>query len=419
MENTIFVQIASYRDKQLLLTLRDCVSRATHPENLRFCIAWQRGSDESLEEFRGDQRFDIIDIPYQRSKGACWARNLIQQRYKGEKYTFQLDSHHRFVDGWDSKLISSIERLQAEGYKKPLLTSYIPSFNPENDPHERVNIPWKMNFDRFTPEGVVFFLPASIDDYRHLNNKPIKARFYSAHFCFTLGSFATEVQHDPNYYFHGEEISIAVRAYTHGYDLFHPTELIAWHEYTRNGRTKHWDDHPEWDQQNKECHLRNRKLLGIDNEINDIDFKKYGLGTVRSLEHYERYAGLCFRNRGVSTDTLQFKEPVINPDMSLKYKDWADSLNQIYKHCIDVATASIDQNEEYLFWLVAFYDKDGKEVYRQDANEEEVRSIMNSQKNQSHYNIWRTFTPAGLPKSWKVWPYSKTKQWLNQIDGSL
>ncbi len=86
--------------------------------------------------------------------------------------------------------------------------------------------------------------------------EPIPARFYSAHFAFTVGQFCKEVPHDPEYYFHGEEISIAVRAYTWGYDLFHPHKVIAWHEYTRKGRTKQWDDDKEWWEKNIKCHLQ-------------------------------------------------------------------------------------------------------------------------------------------------------------------
>jgi hypothetical protein len=85
-----------------------------------------------------------------------------------------------------------------------------------------------MVFDRFIPEGAVFFLPSSIPNWETLT-EPIPSRFYSAHFCFTLGQFTKEVSHDPEFYFHGEEISIAVRAFTHGYDLFHPHKLVIWH----------------------------------------------------------------------------------------------------------------------------------------------------------------------------------------------
>ena len=91
-----------------------------------------------------------------------------------------------------------------------------------------------MDFDRFSPDGNVHFLPATIDDAED-RSEPIPARFYSAHFAFTDGEFVNEVPHDPQYYFHGEEVSIAVRAFTHGYDLLHPHKIFLWHYYTRRG----------------------------------------------------------------------------------------------------------------------------------------------------------------------------------------
>jgi Glycosyltransferase (GlcNAc) len=41
----IFVQIASYRDSQLPLTLRDCLANARHPDQLHFCVAHQHDDD--------------------------------------------------------------------------------------------------------------------------------------------------------------------------------------------------------------------------------------------------------------------------------------------------------------------------------------------------------------------------------------
>jgi len=51
------------------------------------------------------------------------------------------------------------------------------------------------------------------------------------------------VPYDPNIYFHGEEITVALRAYTWGYDLFHPTEVLSWHYYIRKEHPRHWTDH--------------------------------------------------------------------------------------------------------------------------------------------------------------------------------
>ena len=158
----IFIQIASYRDPELLPTLRDCIDKAHKPENLVFSICWQHSKEDewdNLDEFKNDDRFKIIDVDYTESKGACWARNTLQQQYDGEAYTLQLDSHHRFIQDWDKELIDMLKGLQDKGHEKPLLTSYISSYNPETDPEGRVQVPWKMNFDRFIPEGAIFFLP--------------------------------------------------------------------------------------------------------------------------------------------------------------------------------------------------------------------------------------------------------------------
>ena len=416
MSNTIFIQIAAYRDPQLVPTIKDCLAQAAHPENLVFGIAWQHSNDDvwdTLDEFRSDPRFKILDIPYEESKGACWARNSIQRLYNNETYTLQLDSHHRFVPEWDAKCITMIEELQAKGYPKPLLTSYLPSFDPEKDPESRIQIPWKMNFDRFIPEGAIFFLPASIDNYKELTS-PIPARFYSAHFCFTLGQFVKEVPHDPEYYFHGEEISIAVRAFTHGYDLFHPHQIVAWHEYTRKGRTKQWEDDKEWGKRNSSCHLRNRKLFGMDGEPQDIDFGRYGFGKKRTLDQYERYAGVSFKRRAIQKHTIENK---LAPNPILSEEEYQNSFLTIFKHCIDIHRESVPETD-YDFWVIAFEDKDGNTIHRQDADVREIQNMLRD-KEKTFLNIWRTFNTDVKPYKWVVWPHSISKDWCTKIEHTL
>ena len=415
--NKIFIQIASYRDPQLLPTIKDMIDKAKKPKNLVFGICWQHSKEDAwdqLEEFKEDKRFRILDVDYTESKGVCWARNAVQQLYKGEKYTLQLDSHHRFVEGWDDTLVKMIKDLQKDGYEKPLLTGYIPSFDPENDPHARVQAPWKMNFDRFTPEGVVFFLPGEFDVWDD-KSKPLPARFYSAHFAFTLGEFCKEVQHDPNYYFHGEEISISARAFTHGYDLFHPNKVLVWHEYTRKGRTKQWDDDKDWYNRNTTCHVRNRKLFEMDGEKRDIDFGIYGFGESRSLSDYEKYSGVCFGNRSITQDTLDRRTPTLE-SLKLTEEAFTRSLSRIFKHCIDIQYTQVGE-PDYDFWCVAFRDEEGKDVYRQDADLAEIERIKNDPD--GYIKLWREFNTTKQPKSWIVWPHAKSKGWCEPLTGQL
>lgn len=421
MENKkIFIQIAAYRDPELLPTLRDCVSKAKYPENLVFSIAWQHSPEDTwddLSEFKDDKRFKIIDIDYLSSKGVCWARNLLQKQYDNEEYTLQLDSHHRFSQDWDEQLINMYNQLREKGHEKPLITGYIPSYEPTNDPQGRVNVPWVMHFDRFAPEGVVHTMPATIDNFMELS-EPVPARFYSAHFAFTTGQFVKEVPHDPTYYFHGEEVSISVRAYTWGYDLFHPHRVIIWHEYTRKSKKKQWDDVKDWYVKNNESFARNRKLFQMDGAVRDEDFGPYDFGTVRSLEDYERFSGVSFRRRSVQQYTLDKKMP---PNPQLSDEEYEKSFVRIFKHCIDVGFDLVPE-KDYSFWVVAFHREDTGDgsdstLFRKDADKNEITALMSDPD--GYCKIWREFHTSFQPKYWVVWPYSESKGWCQRITGNL
>jgi hypothetical protein len=413
----IFIQIASYRDPQLVPTIKDLIVNAKRPKNLVFSIARQFNEIDdfdNLDEFRNDKRFKILDIPYQDSNGVCWARNLTQQLYDGEEYTMQIDSHMRFVKDWDDILIKMIKGLQKDGYSKPLLTGYVPSFDPENYPKSRIMEPWRMVFDRFIPEGAVFFLPETIPNWKELK-KPVPARFYSAHFCFTLGQFSTEVQHNPEYYFHGEEISIAARAYTWGYDLFHTHIPVVFHEYTRKGRTKQWDDDKKWGEKNSKSHLLNRKLFGMDGENQEGHEDLFGFGNVRTLKDYEKYSGLLFKNRSVQQYTLDKNYPP-NPYNFENEEDWEKSFSKVFKHCIDIGYSQVPE-KDYDFWVVAFHSEDDNTIFRKDADKNEIDMMFRDPD--KYCKIWREFQTNKLPSYWVVWPHSISKGWCDRITGEL
>jgi glycosyltransferase involved in cell wall biosynthesis len=412
----IFIQIASYRDPQLIPTIESALENAKKPKNLVFGIARQFHEEDgfdNLDKYRKDKRFRILDIPYTESKGVCWARNQVQQLYKDETYTMQIDSHMRFEKNWDEEFIKMIKQLQKDGYKKPLLTGYVSSFDPDNDPTARVREPWRMVFDRFIPEGAVFFLPETLPGWQEMT-KPVTARFYSAHFAFTVGEFSNEVQHDPEYYFHGEEISIAARAYTHGYDLFHPHKVLVWHEYTRKGRTKQWDDDREWHLKNNHAHKKNRQLFGMDGE-EMIDMGVYGFGTERTLADYEKYAGINFQKRGVQQYTLDKQYPP-NPQNFETEEEYMESFSSIFKHCIDVGYSQVPETD-YDFWVVAFHGESDETLFRQDADPGEINRMKNDPD--GYCKVWRQFQTVTKPKYWVVWPHSTSKGWCERITGNL
>ena len=411
--NTIYIQIASYRDPELLPTLRDCIEQAKYPDNLRFGIAWQHSPYDdwdTLDEFLTDSRFRIIDIDYRDAKGPCVARHQLNTRFKNERYTLQIDSHHRFAPNWDVTLIDMLEDLRSPACKKPLLSSYLPSFNPTNDPAERLMSPWIMEFDRFAPEGPVHFLPHTIDDFA-TRTSPVPSRFVSGHFIFADGSFCKDVEYDPTYYFHGEEINLSVRAYMAGYDLFAPHKVVMWHEYHRNGKKKHWDDHTNWAELDKISHQHNREVLGID----QLDTAKRLSVHTRTLQDYEQYAGLEFATRRVHIRTVEKHRPPVSNTL----EEHLIGLTTYHKLCIDIHRPEFTETD-YNVWAVAFEDEEGNEIYRQDSSEQEIQAVLAIPYEQDKFtHIWRWFYSDKQPVRWVVWPHSMSKGWMTRLTGTL
>ena len=113
-KNKIFISIASYRDPELLPTLKDLISKAKSPQNLVFGISREYHPDDKfdrLTKYKKDKRFNIIETLWEDSLGVCRARHNIQKLYSGEEFYFQLDSHHRFVKDWDDKLKKTLRSL--------------------------------------------------------------------------------------------------------------------------------------------------------------------------------------------------------------------------------------------------------------------------------------------------------------------
>jgi len=307
----IFVQIPSYRDSELVKTIDDCISKCSDPSRLTFGIAWQHNTkdpfDHELEKYFNDPRFTIKDIPWQDSKGACWARSLIQQMYRGERYTLQIDSHHRFAQDWDTSLIKCLEQA---GSPKPIMTGYPRPYYANNDSIALDSRPQLMVIVKFNEDGHIRCIG---HDFKEPANKPIRSRFISAGFIFTLGSFCQECPYDPELYFEGEEISLAIRAYTSGWDLYHPHINVVWHDYGTYDRRLHWSDHtPDqvkqyWVELEVVSKRRLKQLLRIEDQ--GIDLGAYGLGNIRSFEDYENYAGLNFSTRTYHPDVRDWKEP--------------------------------------------------------------------------------------------------------------
>ena len=314
----IFVQIASYRDAELLKTLRDLRSKSSGQNHITIGLCWQKDHTESIGEFSNDSDVRVLSVDWQHSKGLGWARSEIQKMYNGEDYTLQLDSHHRFAKDWDSQLIAMYNSV-LDTSSKPLLTSYAAGYDPDND-QLHGDAPCCILPHDFKKSGTIWFNPTMIPEYMMLS-RPIRARFVSGHYFFTSGKHCEEYKYDPELYFAGDEIALSVRSYTMGYDLYHPHINVVWHYYGRHDKCKHWGDHNEknkqdgqvektWMERDVFSKQKIRQLLGQDNY--NINLGEYGLGNIRSLHDYELYSGIDFKNKRISKSAINGAEPPVD-----------------------------------------------------------------------------------------------------------
>jgi len=73
--------------------------------------------------------------------------------------------------------------------------------------------------------------------------------------------------------------------------------------------------------------------------------------------------------------------------------------------------------DDYDFWAVAFEDENGVELYRQDADAEEIKRMK---KDPDRFcRLWRSFHTEVRPYTWIVWPHSKSKGWQERMTGVL
>lgn len=294
---TIFVSIASYRDPDCQNTVRDLFEKAAYPERIivGLCLQIVPGADEDClvsTEFK--QQLRVIEVHASESRGACWARSRVQELWCGEDYFFQVDSHMRFVSGWDEKLISMLTKCSGE---KSVISTYPLEFTPPDQfaPGMLVTI----HAGGFGEDGVLT-QRSTASALDMAPERPAPNPYISAGMLFASGRIVDEVPYDPHLYFSGEEITLGVRLWTSGWEIYSPNEVIAYHNYSKlTARPRHWVDQTDWGSLNQRSLRRIRHILGIEIANNDsedlVGIESYGLGSIRTLAEYEAFSGLDFK----------------------------------------------------------------------------------------------------------------------------
>jgi len=183
-------------------------------------------------------QIDVYEMESALAVGPMFARHIGHRMYRGEYYILQVTSRLIFVRDWDVDIVGQWERA---GNDMAILSTY--NTNLEED-----------DIDQATGKNTRFERPVLCDAsfegdgargrmrLRHpkwrqpyvsapgMAHSPQLQPFWSSEFAFSRGHFVLAVPYDPWLPIveqDDEEISMAVRAFTYGYDFYAPERLIS------------------------------------------------------------------------------------------------------------------------------------------------------------------------------------------------
>ena len=297
----VFVSIASYCDPILGFTLARAVATARWPDQLHFGIV-----DQSPAAAPGPVPADVSParLSYMRiepiyARGPCWARAIAMSLYDGEDWFFQIDSHMDFDPNWDERLIAQSLRL-LPGRKGFAVSAY---------PHPILFHVVKPGAS-FEPDHPVLGFEA-----HPLDSDQAQPGYHLGAGClFAPGKFVQAFPYDPWFYFHGEEQALAVRLFTHGWDVFHMPGLPVYHLYNNADsgappRPLHWDESHDAQRAQTWWALEQRSRNRLKALVAGESLGVYSLGKERTLADFAAFSGIDYRTRTIEARAYRAPAP--------------------------------------------------------------------------------------------------------------
>jgi len=240
---------------------------------------------------------------------------LAQSLWRGERWFMQIDSHMRFLPGWDTNLLKEISKCPS---KLAIVTNYPETYHQgESTPAHKE--PSQLSAWGFDSDGMLHIFSRKL---QKCPVKPHRSLFWAAGFSFGPSSMISAVPYDElKNIFYGEEVFMAARLFTHGYDFFTPSQNYVFHLEAKKYRHSYRENFSKGDYQLESLsRVKIRQLLGMDTSGSRGVYGEFGLGNSRTLEEYETFCGVSFKDRTLS---------VKSRDGGLKQEDFTMSLEDI------------------------------------------------------------------------------------------
>lgn len=306
---SIFLMIASYRDFQCPETITSALNRAMHPGRVVVGVVTQNeegdppcdvpdkpcSEDATQAMCRHKSRIHVYKMPLAKAEGPIYARHVGHRMYRGEAFILQVDAHVTFVNNWDDSLIKQWNSTEND---YAVISTYLTDIQDSIDDKgrsKRTTRPIMCTSDFMSHNKPPYMHQgAQPEEVPRVRGEPMLHAWWAAGMSFSRGHFVVRVPYDccaPGV-FMGEEISMGVRAWTHGYDLYAPQASVFFHEYAVHSprraskRFLHGGGHTSQSVTTRSLN-RLTALIKMNPEITDYDDSyaaQYGLGTARPVE---------------------------------------------------------------------------------------------------------------------------------------
>ena len=240
MNDYIFVSIPSYKDDQCSKTLELLYKNARNPEKIFCGVYLQVDPNNSIQHCNINSSIPknhvrYIAVHHDAANGPMHARAIImKQLYNDEKYIFWIDAHTIFLKDWDINAKEYLEYLnKTVKIKKPIITGY-PADVTNMEDATYLNC-------RITENSEVW--PTIFEALPRPGGNFHKGYLIAAGCMFTFGKFYSEALDRNNFLnlsnklgpiFNGEELILALIAYTNNWEIFSIPHTFIKHKYKSN-----------------------------------------------------------------------------------------------------------------------------------------------------------------------------------------
>ncbi|WP_374371130.1 GlcNAc-transferase family protein [Dongia sp.] len=264
---------------------------AQFPDRVTIGIAWQMAptddAEASIDTTRpGQVRIARIDANRALANGCILAQAL--RLMMREDFVLSLPHRHRLNEGWDSRLLGMHVRCE-DG--KAVLTAGIELHAAQNP--DQPSQPVFAGFDERSRLPIVGERPV-----KEQKNEAVPSAFCRASLLFAPAQAFREVPLDPHISQNEEDISLSVRLWSWGWNIYTMPERILWplpdavHVSASDSNISALGS--------ALSRKRLRHLLGIassDEREPLRDLERFGLGAIRSVADFEQFAGIHFASQ--------------------------------------------------------------------------------------------------------------------------